>query len=312
MGETVFAAATSHTAQMIRSKDLLDEAQSRDIYGAWKTLSARLEAARPDAIVVAASEHFKTFHLDNMPAFSVGLGDKTRAWGEGGVPKYEIPLHGALAETILAGLLGEGFDVAYSRDMPLDHGFACPLHFLTPKMNVPVVPIFVNCFAPPLPAMGRCHALGEAIARVVAKTGAASRVAVVGTGGLSHWLPAPRFGAAANDDDRQMIASMTHAGDDDTYLKILYRRIGQMVEDGTARVNEEFDRIVMDALAAGKAASLAKRGTDWVEEHGGNGGQDIRNWIFAAGAAGDRPATTVAYHPVTRWVTGIGFVQFRM
>jgi aromatic ring-opening dioxygenase catalytic subunit (LigB family) len=312
MGEIVYAAAVSHTAQMIRSKNLLDERQSHDIYGAWEALSAALEAARPDALVVAASEHFKTFHLDNMPAFSVGLGDKTRAWGEGGVPKYEIPLHGALSEAILAGLLDEGFDVAYSRDMPLDHGFACPLHFLTPKMNLPVVPIFVNCFAPPLPAMGRCHALGAALARVVAKSRAAARVAVVGTGGLSHWLPAPRFGAGADAEDERMIAAMTHAGDDDAYLQIIYRRIARMVEDGTARVNEKFDRTVMDALADGHAAALAERGTAWVEEHGGNGGQEIRNWIFAAGAAGDRPAATVAYHPVTRWVTGIGFMQWRL
>jgi len=312
MGEIVFAAAVSHTAQMIRAANVLDETQSRDIYGAWKTLSAQLEAARPDALIVAASEHFKTFHLDNMPAFSIGLGDKTRAWGEGGVPKYEIPLHGALAQAMLDGLLAAGFDVAYSRDMPLDHGFACPLHFLTPKMNLPVVPLFVNCFAPPLPTMGRCHALGEALARIVANSGIGQRVAVIGTGGLSHWLPAPTFGAAANDDDRRMIAAMTHPGADDTYMEILYKRIGQMAADGTARVNEEFDRTVIDALAGRQASALAERGTAWVEEHGGNGGQEIRNWIFAAGAAGDRPATTIAYHPVRRWVTGIGFVQFRL
>src|SRR5262249_32948398 len=121
MGELVFVAAVSHTAQMIRAADVLSETQRRDIYGAWQILNTRLEASRPDALIVAASEHFKTFHLDNMPAFSIGLGDRTRAWGEGGVPKYEIPLHGSLADTLLDGLLEAGFDVAYSRDMPLDH-----------------------------------------------------------------------------------------------------------------------------------------------------------------------------------------------
>jgi 2,3-dihydroxyphenylpropionate 1,2-dioxygenase len=312
MGQIVFAAAASHTAQMIRAAEVLDETQRGEIYGAWETLRINLEASHPDALIVAASEHFKTFHLDNMPSFCIGLGDRTRAWGEGGVPKYEIPLHRALGDTLLEGLLEAGHDVAYSRDMPLDHGFACPLHFLTPTMNLPVVPIFVNCYAPPLPAMRRCLAMGQALASVIAHSDAAARVAVIGTGGLSHWIPAPRFGAGADEEDAQMIAAMTHPGHDDIYTDLVLRRVKQMSQQGTARVNEEFDRLVMDALLSGKATALAERGTPWVEEHGGNGGQEIRNWLFTAGAAGQRPASVIAYQPVRRWLTGIGFMQWRM
>src|SRR5690349_16945827 len=126
MGEIVFAAAASHTAKMVRAADVLDETQRREIYDAWETLRASLEESRPDALIIAASEHFKTFHLDAMPAFCIGLGDRTRSWGEGGVPRYEIPMHRELGSVLLEGLLDAGHDVAYSRDMPLDHGFACP------------------------------------------------------------------------------------------------------------------------------------------------------------------------------------------
>jgi 2,3-dihydroxyphenylpropionate 1,2-dioxygenase len=311
MGELVFAAAASHTAQMIRSADVLEAAERRDIYGAWEALRTNLHASRPDALIIAASEHFKTFHLDNMPAFCIGLGERTRSWGEAGVPKYEIPLHRELGQALLDGLLEAGHDVAYSREMPLDHGFACPLHFLTPTMNVPVVPIFINCYAPPLPTMRRCLELGQAVAAVIARSGAAGRVAIVGTGGLSHWLPAPRFGAGGDADDQRMIASMTHPGNDDVYTEIILRRVKQMSQDGSARVNEQFDHAVMDALADGQAQALAARGTQWVEEHGGNGGQEIRNWIFTAGAAGDRPASVLAYQPIRRWLTGIGFLQWQ-
>lgn len=312
MGQIVFAAAASHTAQMIRAADVLDETQRRDIYGAWETLRNKLEESRPDALIIAASEHFKTFHLDNMPSFCLGLGERTRSWGEGGVPKYEIPLHRELGDALLEGLLDAGHDVAYSRDMPLDHGFACPLHFLTPKMNLPVVPIFINCYAPPLPAMRRCLELGRTLGALIAGSNAAGRVAIIGTGGLSHWLPAPRFGAGADEEDARMIAAMTRAGHDDVYTEIILRRVKRMSQDGTARVNEEFDHTVMDALLSGKAAALAERGTAWVEEHGGNGGQEIRNWIFTAGAAAERPAAVVAYQPVRRWLTGIGFMQWRI
>lgn len=312
MARIVFAAAVSHTAQMIRSVDALDPVQRQDIFAAWETLRNSLEDAQPDVLIVASSEHFKSFHMDNMPAFCVGLGERTRSWGEAGVPKYEIPLHAKFSQYLLEGLLESGVDVSYSRDLPLDHGFACPLHFLSPRMTLPVVPIFVNCYAPPLPTMPRCAVFGATLKKIVEQAEAVARVAIVGTGGLSHFLPAPRFGAGVNDDDKLMIEAMTHRGKDELFSEILWRRAKIMAETGAARVDEQFDHEVLRSLGAGNIEELAARGTDWVEENGGNGGQEIRNWIIAAAAAGGRPSRVLTYHPVRRWLTGIGFMQWQL
>ena len=40
---------------------------------AWRE---RLEAARPDALVVVAAEHFANFFMNNMPSFAVGMADR--------------------------------------------------------------------------------------------------------------------------------------------------------------------------------------------------------------------------------------------
>ena len=53
--------------------------------------------------------------------------------------------------------------VSLAQDFELDHSIMVPLHFLTPDMNVPIVPFFINGLAPPLPSSQRCYALGKAV-----------------------------------------------------------------------------------------------------------------------------------------------------
>ena len=55
------------------------------------------------------------------------------------------------------------FDLSLSQDFDVDHSIMVPLHFLTPHMKIPIVPIFINGLAPPLPGAKRCYALGEMV-----------------------------------------------------------------------------------------------------------------------------------------------------
>ena len=59
-----------------------------------------------------------------------------------------------------------------------------PLHFLTPAMQLPIVPIVINTLAPPLPSPRRCFLLGQAVGEVVRRD--ARRIGVIATGGMSH------------------------------------------------------------------------------------------------------------------------------
>lgn len=314
MAEIVFAAAVGHTAQMVRAVDRLTDAQRESMYGALEKLRQELRRAAPDALIVFGGDHYNTFFLDNMPSLCIGLGDRTETCGDGGVPRYEnVPLHGALGRELAEGLLSRGFDLAVSRRMRLDHGFACPLHFLTPSMDVPVVPLLINTIAPPLAPPRRAFDLGAAIGDLVRDSGAAARVAVLGTGGLSHALPIPHPDAPAFPGDAELRMQMLDGRADPQRLtRLLVDRIKRVGDTGAKRFNEEFDREVIDLLCRGAGRELADRSSDWIAEHGGNGGQEIRNWLAVAAATRNCRADLLAYEAVQPWLTGMAFMQWQL
>ena len=56
-------------------------------------------------------------------------------------------------------------DVAYAEEWKFDHGIMVPLHFLTPKYDLPIIPVNINCQGPPLTPLHRAWAFGEALRR---------------------------------------------------------------------------------------------------------------------------------------------------
>ena len=67
-----------------------------------------------------------------------------------------------------------------------------PLHFLTPQFDPAVIPVNINCQGPPLTPLHRAWAFGEALRRACDKV--PERIALVGTGGISHWPATPDSG----------------------------------------------------------------------------------------------------------------------
>ena len=67
----------------------------------------------------------------------------------------------------------------------MDHSILVPLHFLTPDMRIPIVPIFINGIVHPLPAAKRCLALGQLVREAVESLPGRTRVAVLGSGSFS-------------------------------------------------------------------------------------------------------------------------------
>ena len=62
----------------------------------------------------------------------------------------------------------------------VDHSVTVPLHFLTPDMQVPVIPFFISGHVPPLPSAQRCYALGQAVGRAIEAWPQSKRVVVMG------------------------------------------------------------------------------------------------------------------------------------
>jgi len=164
----------------------------------------KIEAARPDALFVISAEHFANFFSDNMPAFAIGMADsyegpiEDSAWL--GIPKRKVPGNAALSRRIIELTL-EKSDVSYAEEWRFDHGIMVPLHHITPNYDLPVIPANINCQAPPFSPLHRAYQFGQALR--LAFDGVPERIALLGTGGTSHWPCTPDSGKinAAWDED---------------------------------------------------------------------------------------------------------------
>jgi protocatechuate 4,5-dioxygenase beta chain/2,3-dihydroxyphenylpropionate 1,2-dioxygenase len=272
VGAIVAGCLTSHAPNITARPQIADPAQRERFVGALGAMRARLATARPDVLVVFANDHLQNFFYDNMPAFCVGMADRYLAPSKGGaeflrIPLRELPGARAWGQALVGAAYEGGFDVAYSQELEFWDDVSVPLHFLDPDGRIPIVPVLVNCVAPPLPTPRRCHALGGFLRRFVESRPAAERVAVIGTGGISHWIGVP----------------------------------------GHGRINPAFDRLVLDWIREGRHDLLTALTWEQIERDGGNGGQELRNWIAALGALPVK-GEVLAYEPVTEWLTGSGAV----
>src|SRR5665213_770648 len=129
--------------------------------GLFTRLRNEFEEAKPDLIVMFMTDHFISFFLDNMPTFCVGAFEHADGPQElsRSMPQYRISGHPAFAKSLLEYGIENQFDLACSEDMKLDHASVVPLHFLTPDMKIPVVPVHIKALLEPLPRAERCYAL---------------------------------------------------------------------------------------------------------------------------------------------------------
>ncbi|WP_250035958.1 extradiol ring-cleavage dioxygenase [Paractinoplanes maris] len=166
-----------------------------------------LTRANPDVLVMVGSDHFHQLWLDNMPQFLVGKAPFYDAnWyneeREFGLPRMLLKGQEDLSAHILRAGLDDGFDLAFSNELRIDHSVTCPIITLRPEADLPIVPIYTNIFAPPLPQPKRFVQLGESIRKIVESWPSHLRVAIIGTGHLSLELGGPRqFGPHGPDPE---------------------------------------------------------------------------------------------------------------
>jgi hypothetical protein len=273
MAEIVGAALTAH-APLITGKPEVSNPEQRDrLYAGFREAGRRLHAARPDLLVMFVNDHLQNFAYDNLPAFCIGLAGSYEAPSEGGAAFMRIPartLRGnpEWAMSLLEAGLAAGIDFAYSHDIESWDELSVPLHFLMPGGEVPLVTVYTNCAAPPLPTPRRCHQVGAFVGDFIRTRPSGERVALVATGGISHWVGTPE----------------------------------------TGRINPEFDLRVLDHVARGDIEPLTRLTWEEIERDGGNGGQEIRNWIALLGAVPGWKGDVLAYEGVAEWITGCATV----
>jgi len=182
----VFACSVSHTPGIRAWAEAPDPDQKERVYAGFDELRERMEAAKPETILIISSEHFANFFLDCMPAFTMGQAEAYFGPVEPWV-KIEQGLTAGdpeLSSRLLTACYAEGIELNYAHELKLDHGIMIPLSFLDPARELPVVPLIINAMTYPMPKQIRCYELGRALARALAAE--PRRVAVVAAGGLSH------------------------------------------------------------------------------------------------------------------------------
>jgi hypothetical protein len=193
--------------------------------------------------------------LERMPA-----GIRAAAWAVHSGRPQRHPVCAELSRHITERLVAADFDITCFSRQPagrtLGHAFTFPRYRLGLPATVPIVPIFVNTYYPPnVPSARRCHALGQVLRDAVESWPGDARVAVIASGGLSHFV-----------------------------------------------VDEQLDRTVLSALEMRDADALGSLSREQLR----SGTSEILNWVTAAGALEDRPATVIDYVPGYRTPAGTG------
>ena len=152
-----------------------------------RRVAAAVAALAPDALVVIGPDHFHANFYDAMPPFVLGV-EEAEAFGDFGSRSGPLPVAAALAWAIHEGLSRDGFDIALSYALTVDHGIVQGYDMVRGLADPPLVPLVVNTAGPPLPSMPRCVALGRSLGAAI-RAADAGRVLIVASGGLSHWLP---------------------------------------------------------------------------------------------------------------------------
>ena len=201
MASIIGGIGTSHvpTIGVAFDKRKNEDPDWKPLFEGYEPVAKWLAEKKPDVLFFCFNDHATTFLFDLYPTFALGVGDRYRIADEGS-GKREIPElkgHAALSRHIARSVIADEFDLTLFQDLPLDHGLHSPLTMMWPHQpDWPgaIVPLVVNVVQHPLPSPRRCFALGKAIRKAILSYPEKLKVAMVGTGGLSHQMIGERAG----------------------------------------------------------------------------------------------------------------------
>jgi 2,3-dihydroxyphenylpropionate 1,2-dioxygenase len=200
----VAAVACAHTPQLLVRPETEDRKLVLRVHAAFAKVKRLLTEARPDAICVIAGDHIEGFFLNAVPALAVFVGSEVS--GQFGRYRYTFDVHEPLARAIVQGGIERDFDLLYSQEVRLDYAFYVPLHFTMPEPRVPIVPLYVNVYLPPQPTPRRCYAWGRALRGIVKAR--PERVALMASGGMSHFPGTDRYSSPDYEFDRRLLQAL--------------------------------------------------------------------------------------------------------
>jgi protocatechuate 4,5-dioxygenase beta chain len=275
MAKIVATMALAHAPGVTGWLTSAPEGEQREIIAGYEEMGRHLRACRPDLIIGIANDHMLNLPLKNPPDFCVGVADQWsgpapffRDWLK--LPEYRRTGDAPAGRAVAARMAEAGVSHATATELLFDDNWSVPITMLRPGPETRFVPIHMNCINPPIPGPRASYRAGQAIARAVTEDlPGYLRVAIIGTGGLSHEPGGKRY----------------------------------------FQVDAKFDRWFLDLMASGDVEHILSEATvERMEEAGGGGTAELQAWIVAMAASTDPAAHPVFYVPSVEMRCGIGGV----
>ena len=266
----VFAGACSHAPGITGRADRGDPQQRKNLLENYNKMRLAIKSSGAEALIVIAAEHFANFFMNNMPAYCIGMAEyyegpiEDEEWL--GIKRVKVPGNSRVSEEIIQ-IVMKDIDVSYAQEWKFDHGISVPLNFLTPDYDIDVIPVNINCQGPPLTPLNRAYEFGKSIRKACDSID--TKIAIVGTGGISHWPCTPDSG----------------------------------------KINETWDRDFLQKWADNRKEDLLAYTDDQTYAESGQGGFEIRTFIAISAATSGRTAKVHYYRPIPIFAVGCTIVS---
>ena len=272
---------------------------------------AAVNAFDPELVVLVGPDHYNGFFNELMPPFCIG--SQATAVGDFLSPAgpLNVPEDSALA--LAHHLMDRHFDVAVSRRMLVDHGFAQTLQFLwgDEMKSPPVIPVFMNAVAQPgIPRMARCKALGEAMGEFLEQL--PLRTLLIGSGGLSHEPPVPTLAHPDPAVRERITIKSTPTPEERDAKTERVMAAGMALANGDnwmKPLNPDWDLNWMEHMANGSLDALCGMNEESINAQAGNSAHESKTWLVARAALKQNttlPCPVRTYRAIPALIAGYG------
>jgi aromatic ring-opening dioxygenase catalytic subunit (LigB family) len=213
MGEIVFAAGIPHAPAYVGLLDKAPAADQEVITRSYAELRRQLQHAKPDVMIVFANDHLTNSRIRQYPDFLIGGASRHSGPHEWFKPwiacrDYTVQGNPTVAKALFRGMTKRDVRMELS-DKPLnfDDNISVPVVMTDfDELGIDLVPVMQNCTVPPYPDGLRCYEIGVQLASLIRDDLPKSmRVALLGSGGLSHEPGGEKYFKIDEEFDRHFI-----------------------------------------------------------------------------------------------------------
>ncbi len=193
MATIVGGIATSHTPTIAFAKDAnkMEDPVWKPIFEGYEPVQEWFRAKQPDVLVYIYNDHMTAF-FDHYSHFALGVGEEFGPADEGGGPRAIPAIKGdpEFAAHVARVMVANEFDLSYFQGKNLDHGAFSPLSVMVDHDDkgwaCKLLPVVCGVLTVPLPSARRFWKFGKSLRQAIQSYPKDIKVAIAGTGGLSH------------------------------------------------------------------------------------------------------------------------------